>query len=79
MKYLGIDVHVKASVWCLLDEAGEVLQRGTTSTTWPDITALLTRLVQQYTDLVAGQESGKMAHFVHDIFVASGVKLLGWS
>ena len=27
MKYLGIDVHSKASVWCLLDESGSRVGR----------------------------------------------------
>ena len=32
MKYLGIDVHADATVWCLLDEAGTQLGTGRTKT-----------------------------------------------
>jgi hypothetical protein len=28
MRYLGMDVHAKSTVWCLLDEQGAVLRRG---------------------------------------------------
>jgi hypothetical protein len=28
MRYLGMDVHVKSTVWCLLDAAGEVVEKG---------------------------------------------------
>ena len=60
MRYLGIDVHVKTSVWCLLDETGKVEERGKVPTTAPDLTALLKRLTQD-DNLVAGQEVGKMS------------------
>jgi hypothetical protein len=32
MEYLGIDVHTKARVWCLLGEGGEVRARGRVET-----------------------------------------------
>jgi hypothetical protein len=39
-------VHVKTSVWCLLDGAGRIVQHGKTSTTAPDLTALVQRLIE---------------------------------
>jgi hypothetical protein len=44
MKYLGIEVHVKTSVWCLLDKSGQILKRGKVATTALDLTALLRRM-----------------------------------
>jgi hypothetical protein len=41
VKYLRIDVHVKTSVWCLLDEAGQIAGQGKVATTAPALTALL--------------------------------------
>jgi transposase len=78
MKYLGIDVHVKTSVWCLLDESGQIIERGKVATTALDLSTLLKRLTE--TDaLVAGQEVGKMSYFVHDVCAAAGVKLLSFN
>ncbi len=69
MKYLGIDVHVKTSVWCLLDESGQIIERGKVATTALDPTTLLKRLTE--TDaLVAGQDVGKMSYLVHDVCAA---------
>ncbi len=73
VKYLGIDVHVKTSVWCLLDEAGQIVKRGKVATTAPDLTALLKRLTEA-DDILAGQEAGKLSYFVHDVCTADGVK-----
>ncbi len=78
MKYLGIDVHVKTSVWCLLDEAGQIVKRGKVATTAPDLTALLKRLTEA-DDILAGQEAGKLSYFVHDVCTADGVKLLSFN
>ena len=44
MRYLGIDVHSKASVWCLLDAQGEPIEQGSTETTMPALRALVARL-----------------------------------
>ncbi len=33
MKYLGMDVHSKATVWCLLDENGKLCGQGRVATT----------------------------------------------
>ena len=43
MQYLGMDVHAKATVWCLLDAQGEVVREGT-PTTAPALAALRTAL-----------------------------------
>ncbi len=78
MNYLGIDVHVKTSVWCLLDANGEVLERGKSDTTAPALTALITNLSAD-SELLAGQEVGKLSYFVHDVLTAAGVKLLSFN
>jgi len=78
MRYLGIDVHVKTSVWCLLDARGTVVERGKVDTTAPCMTALVERLAAQE-ELLAGQEVGKLSYFVHDVFVAVGVKVLSFN
>ena len=44
MKYLGIDVHVQSSVWCLLDQDGNVVERGKIPTTATELTSLVKRL-----------------------------------
>ncbi|HEY3234870.1 MAG TPA: hypothetical protein VGJ84_09130 [Polyangiaceae bacterium] len=40
MRYLGIDVHLKAIVYCLVDATGEVTERGKVETTLPKLTEL---------------------------------------
>jgi hypothetical protein len=65
MEYLGIDVHTKASVWCLLGEDGEVCARGRVETTVPALGELVTELSRQG-DLRVGHEVGTMAYLVHD-------------
>lgn len=75
MKYVGLDVHVKATVWCCLDEKGEITERGKTPTTPAELTTLMVRL-QEHGDLLLGQEAGKMSHLVHDVLTAAGVRLL---
>jgi transposase len=78
MKYLGIDVHVKTSVCCLVDGNGTVVERTKVPTTTADLTALLQRLTAEE-ELLAGQEIGKLSHFVYDTFTAAGVKLLSFN
>ena len=78
MRYLGLDVHAKATVWCLLDDKGTVVERGQVPTTAPALTALVTRL-KEVDELVAGQEVGTMSYFVHDVVTAAGVKLLSFN
>ncbi|KIG16479.1 hypothetical protein DB30_04392 [Enhygromyxa salina] len=72
MKYLGIDVHSSASVWCLLDQSGE--QRGRTPTTYPDLCELASRLSKD-DELLAGHEVGGQVYLVHDAVSAAGVTI----
>lgn len=73
MRYLGLDVHTGATVWCLLDGAGEVAGRGKVATTAEE----LTRLVEQVDEggLTVGQEVGTMSYFVHDVLAAQGLSI----
>ena len=75
MRYLGMDVHVKSTVWCLLDAGGEVVEKGKTPTTAAELTGLVQRLAKDE-PLVAAQECGKLSHFVHDVLSPLDVKLL---
>lgn len=75
MRYLGIDVHSKASVWCLLDAQGEPIEQGSTETTIPTLRALVARLGKD-DELLVGQEAGAMAYLVHDAIAGAGVRLL---
>jgi hypothetical protein len=63
MRYLGMDVHVKSTVWCLLDAAGEVVEKGKSPTTAAELTGLVQRLAKNE-PLVAAQECGKLSDFV---------------
>lgn len=74
MRYLGLDVHSKATVWCLLDEQGEVVERGKVAPTSPALKALVKRL-SECEELTAAQEVGTMSYFVHDVLTAQGVAL----
>jgi transposase len=78
MRYLGIDVHVKTSVWCLLDAEGELVERGKTPTTAPDLRCLVRRLSME-DELLVGQEVGRLCHFVHDTVTAMGVRILSFN
>ena len=71
MRYLGMDVHGKATVYCLVDAKGEVIERGSIVTAAPELTALIGRLALSAGELVCGQEVGTMSHFVHDIVTAT--------
>ncbi|MBI4702614.1 MAG: transposase [Deltaproteobacteria bacterium] len=78
MKYLGLDVHSSATVWCLLGAQGEVLGQGKVATT----AAELGRLVRELgppEELLVGQEVGSMSYFVYDVLTAAGVKLLSFN
>ncbi len=57
MRYLGIDVHSNTSTWCLLDEAGEVLERGRVGTTIPVLQRLCEAQLEEE-PLTVGQEVG---------------------
>jgi transposase len=78
MKYLGMDVHGKATVYCLLDAQGEVVERGTLATAAAELTALVRRLLSME-ELTCGQEVGTMSHFVHDIVTAAGARILSFN
>ena len=74
MKYLGIDVHVAATVWCLLDDRGEIVDQGKTPTTQEHLTALIAEIGGAQ-GLLVGQEIGTMAYFVHDVLTALSVEV----
>jgi transposase len=78
MEYLGIDVHSKASVWCLLGKDGEVRARGRVETTVPALGELVAELSRQ-DDLRVGQEVGTMAYLVHDAIAGAGVEILSFN
>ncbi|HXS81576.1 MAG TPA: IS110 family transposase [Methylomirabilota bacterium] len=78
MRYLGMDVHAKSTVWCLLNGQGEVLERGRVATS----TAALMELTHELTateELLVGQEVGTMAYLVHDAITAAGVRILSFN
>ena len=78
MKYLGLDVHAQASVWCLLDDSGEAVERGKVSTTAPALSSLVKRLSEEE-ELLVAQEVGTMSYFVQDVLTEAGVKLLSFN
>jgi transposase len=78
MRYLGMDVHVQTTVWCLLDSTGAIVEQGKTPTTGPQLTSLLRRLSDE-TELLVGQEVGSLCHFIHDTVTAAGVKILSFN
>jgi transposase len=71
MRCLGIDVHVSTTVWCLVNELGEVGATGKVPTTQEGLSRMLCE-VGGPRDLVIGQEVGKMTAFVQDVLVAHG-------
>ncbi len=44
MRYLGLDVHGAATVYCLLDGAGAIVERGSIAATFTALTELARRL-----------------------------------
>jgi hypothetical protein len=78
MRYLGIDVHVETTVWCLLNEQGEIVSQGKDPTTTVGLGSMVAR-VGGTEDLVAGQEVGTMAFFVYDTLTSLGVKVLSFN
>ena len=78
MQYLGIDGHSQASVWCLLDEDGEIRARGKVETTVPALGALVAELAGR-DKLRVGQEVGTMAYLVHDEVAGAGVEILSFN
>jgi transposase len=78
VKYLGIDVHSAASVWCLLDEDGEPVATGRSDTTFPALRDLASELAAD-DELVVGQEVGSQVYLVHDAIRAGGVPILSFN
>jgi len=78
MKYLGMDVHGKATVYCLLDAQGDVVERGKVATTAPELTKLVSRL-SSTDEVLCGQELGTMSHFVHDVVTTAGARILSFN
>jgi transposase len=78
MRYLGLDVHAKATVFCLLDADGSEVEHGKVETTGPNIKQLVERLGPA-AELLVGQEVGSMSYFVHDAVTAAGVKILSFN
>ena len=78
MRYLGLDVHSEATVYCLLDANGNELERGKVSTSAAALQELVRRL-SGTEPLTVGQEVGTMCHFVHDTIRALGVEILSFN
>jgi transposase len=74
VRYLGIDVHSSASVWCLLDERGEQAARGRIETSYGRLKALATELSTSE-PLIAGHEVGTQVYLVHDAFTDAGIDI----
>ena len=75
MQYIGIDVHSRASVWCLVGADGEIRARGQVETTVPALDELVRKLSSQEA-LRVGQEVGTMAYLVHDAVRGAGAEML---
>ena len=78
MRYLGLDVHSKATVAELVDGTGAVLRTRRLPTTAEGFATLVNDL-SPVEDLLAGQEVGGMTYFVHDLLTALGVKVLSFN
>ncbi len=77
MRYLGMDVHAKVTVWCLLDAQGEVVREGRTPTPAAALAALVRELGPEGA-VLAGQEVGTLTYLVHDVVTAAGTTLLSF-
>jgi hypothetical protein len=62
-RYLGMDVHLKAIVYCLLDATGQTVERGEIETSVPAIQKLVRRL-RETDELVVGQENSALRDLV---------------
>jgi transposase len=78
VRYLGMDVHAKSTVWCLLEADGAIVSEGQTPTTAPALTAVA-RELGATAELLAGQEVGTLTYLVHDAVTAAGVRLLSFN
>ena len=78
MRYLGMDVHAKATVYCALDDRGEVVERGEVPTTAVALSTLVKKHAAEQ-EILAGQEVGTMCHFVHDVVSEAGARVLSFN
>lgn len=78
MRYLGMDVHSKSTVWCLLDGDGAIVSEGQTPTTTPALMAMVHELGTA-DEFLAGQEVGTLTYLVHDAVTAAGGRLLSFN
>jgi transposase len=78
VRYLGMDVHAKSTVWCLLNAQGEVVGQGRVETS---ATALgtLVRELSPTEEVWAGQEVGTMTYLVHDTVTTAGSAILSFN
>jgi transposase len=78
VRYLGMDVHAKSTVWCLLDEEGQVLREGKVATSAVALAALVQELGREE-EVLAGQEVGTLTYLVHDALTAAGTTILSFN
>ncbi len=78
MKYVGIDVHSKSSVWCALDEKGKKLATGEAPTTAPGLKRLARELGRD-DEVAFGQEVGGQVYLVHDAITAAGFPIASFN
>jgi transposase len=73
-----MDVHGQSTVWCLVDERGEVLREGRIPTTASALTALVQELRGE-DELLVGQEVGTLTYLVHDTVTAARATILSFN
>jgi len=78
VRYLGMDVHAKSTVWCLVGADGEVAREGQVPTTPAALTGLVQELGKEE-ELLAGQEVGTLTYLVHDAVTEAGTTLLSFN
>jgi transposase len=78
MRYLGLDVHSKATVGWLLDAAGGEVEHASLPTTAPALQQLIERCAAGG-ELLVGQEIGSLSYFVHDVVTAAGARILSFN
>jgi transposase len=78
MKYLGLDVHDKATVFCLLEADGTEAEHGRVPTSCEALQQLVKRLGGAQ-EVTVGQEVGALSYFIHDAVTATGAKILSFN
>jgi transposase len=73
-----MDVHAESTVWCLVDQQGEVLREGKVATSTAALTALVQELGNEE-EVLAGQEVGTLTCLVHDALTAAGTRILSFN